>query len=178
MKNPIIQLSFRQIINSSHPGEFEKAIRRASYDEFLLKSQTYNPGKKFRRFTEMVTADGRANSLHYKTGFVIEPYILKFGFRIPFLKDQEGKSIPFINHRFELIESHISDFEQHEVAIHYQTNPYSWLATMCNEFVLSLVNQKPDEKGLVVCFTLSMQPSLSIIKISQPEYFPANTAEQ
>src|SRR5450432_3919294 len=119
---PLIQFSFRQYIDAAHPGEFEKAVRRASYDEFLLKSQTYNPGKRYSWFSEMVAADGRANSLHYKTGFVIEPWILKYRNQIPSLKDHEGKSIPFISHRFELIESHLSDFRQHVVSMHYQTD--------------------------------------------------------
>jgi hypothetical protein len=170
MRNsPIIQLSFRQIISSSDAGEFENAIRRASYDEFLLKSQAYNQENKFARFTEMIVADGRANSLHYKSGFVIEPWILRYRYQIPHLKDHGGKSIPFINYRFELIESSLSDFEQHKVAIHYQTNSYAWLATLGSAIVLSPVNCKQDEEGFVSCFTLSVGLSLSIIKISETE---------
>ena len=167
--NPIIQLSFRQIISSSDVGEFENAIRRATYNEFLLKSQVYNQENKFTRFTEMVVADGRANSLHYKSGFVIEPWILKFRYQIPHLKDHGGKSIPFVNYRFELIESSISDFEQHKVAIHYETNPYTWLATLGNAVVLTPVNSKPDGEGFMTSFTLSVGRSLSIIKISGTE---------
>jgi hypothetical protein len=170
MKNsPVIQLSFRQIISSSDAGEFENAIRRTSYNEFLLKSQVYNQENKYTRFTEMVVADGRANSLHYKSGFVIEPWILKFKYQIPHLKDHGGKSIPFINYRFELIESSLSDFEEHKVAIHYETNLYTWLATLGNAIVLSPENGKRDEEGFMSCFTVTVGRSLSIIKISGTE---------
>lgn len=162
----MVQLSFRQFINSSHHSEFEEAIRQYSYNEFLLKSQAYNPDGKYTRFSEMVAADGRANSLHYKTGFVIEPWILKYKSQIPSLKDHGGKSIPFVNHRFELIESHLTDFNQHECAIHYQTQSYMWLASISHALVLSPVNSQKDADEFISCFTLDLLPSLSIIKIS------------
>jgi hypothetical protein len=163
---PIIQLSFCHRIQAGNPGEFETGIRQATFREFLLKSQAYNTEGKYKRFTEMTEADGRANSLHYKTGFVAGPWMQKYRNQLPVWKDHAGKTIPFVNHRVELIESHIDDFSQHEISIHFQTGPYAWLATLGNALVLSSENSRPDAEGFINCFTISMQSNLSVIRIS------------
>jgi hypothetical protein len=169
LENGIIQLSYCQFINARHSGSFEKAVREHSYEEFLLKSQAYNPGGRFRKFTEMVAADGRANSLHYKTSFVIDPWIGLLKNKIPRFSDHAGKPIPFDTYRFELIESDLDHFELHEVTIHYITPPFIWLATIGDSMVLSKADSSRDSDGFVSCLTISMEPGLSILKIKYPD---------
>ena len=75
MNTALVTLSYKQVIDASMHGWFERSVIDSSYEEFLLKSQAYNPEKKFKTFTEMKTNDGRANSLHYKCGFPVIPFV-------------------------------------------------------------------------------------------------------
>jgi hypothetical protein len=108
-----------------------------SHEELLLKSQAYNPGGRLRKFSELVAADSRANSLHYKTSFAIDPWINLLKNQIPGFADHAGKPLPFDTYRFQLIESDLDNFDLHEVAIHYITAPFFWLATIGDTMVLS-----------------------------------------
>lgn len=41
MKHALIKLAYRQVIDEQSKSNFEKNIFNASYNEFLLKPQTY-----------------------------------------------------------------------------------------------------------------------------------------
>jgi hypothetical protein len=78
-----IKLVYRQVIDEASESGFEKAIFQASYQGFLLKSQTYNLEGKFKTFTKLKANDGRANSLHYKRGFSVVHFIAQLNNKIP-----------------------------------------------------------------------------------------------
>ena len=75
MSKATIKLAYRQVIDASSKSSFEKNVFNASYSEFLIKSQAYNLERKYKTFSEMKAADGLANSLHYKSGFVIVHFV-------------------------------------------------------------------------------------------------------
>src|SRR2546423_2973223 len=104
----LIKFSYRQIFNAESKSSFEKNILNVSYNEFLLKSQAYNIGKKFSTFKEMVKNDGRANSLQYKLSFPVMPLIDLLDKKIPNLKDNAGENILFDTWQLELIDSDIN----------------------------------------------------------------------
>src|ERR1700754_3800829 len=104
-----IKLVYRQVIDEASESGFEKAIWQASYQEFLLKSQTYNAEGKFKTFSKMKANDGRANSLHYKLSFAVLHYIGQLENKMPLIRDNIGGKVAFGEARFELIESHIED---------------------------------------------------------------------
>ena len=74
-----IQLSYRQVIDHSAAGSFEKNVFNDSYCEFLLQAQRYNKDNQFASFHEMTGHDPKANSLHYKVGFAIGLYVQELG---------------------------------------------------------------------------------------------------
>jgi hypothetical protein len=117
MTKAIIKLTYKQVIDASSTGDFEKNVLFASYQEFLLKSQAYNPGNKLKTFSEMKNNDGRANSLHYKLSFVIGYFIETMKNKIPVVTDTLGNSITFEVPKFELIESDVTTMAAHKVAI-------------------------------------------------------------
>lgn len=80
----------------------------------LLKSQAYNPEGKIKTFSELKAADGRANSLHYKTGFAVGGFISLLKNQILFLQDAAGKTILFYTFRFEVLESDITNKSAHK----------------------------------------------------------------
>ena len=116
-----IKLVYRQVMDESSESGFEKAVLQASYQEFLLKSQTYNPEGKFKTFSRMKANDGRANSLHYKLSFAVLHFIAQLNNKMPLVKDNIGNKLAFETARFELIESHTDDISLHKVAINYET---------------------------------------------------------
>jgi hypothetical protein len=153
----IIKLTYRQLIDPSSEDQFEKKVLHYSYEEFLLKSQVYNPEGKFKSFTEMKANDGRANSLHYKSGFAVDGFISALKNTIPKLKDNLGKALSFENYSFELVESDISDRTKHSVAIHYST-PRLILHKTIGEF---MVLGKDDETTRET-FTLQISKDLAV----------------
>src|SRR5438876_972513 len=116
MAKALIKIAYRQVIDASSTGSFEKKIFNDSYAEFLMKIQAYNPGKKFTTFSETVASDGRANSLHYKTSFAVLHHIETLQNKIPGLEVEAGRiKIPFSIPEFKVLESSIIDKRLHSV---------------------------------------------------------------
>jgi hypothetical protein len=163
---PIIHLTCRHVIDASHAIAFEKAVWQLSYEEFKLKAQAYNPEGKWDRFTQLKTADGRANSLHYKTGFAISGWMNTLQQRNPFLRDTLDQPVPFDHYAFELIESSLSDAAQHRVAIRFISGPLQLHHAIGNVLVLSEAKQ---DSEVYACFNLVWQPNLAIHQVAYSE---------
>jgi len=134
-----------------------------SYAEFLLKIQAYNPENKFSKFSDIVAADGRANSLHYKCSFAVLHHIDILKNKIPGLYDTAGRmNLSFEFPEFKVMESDINDKNLHKVAIIYSTGIF----TLQNNFGEWLVLSTGDNSGhdeMQVTFTVKIQEDLSII---------------
>lgn len=167
----LIKLAYKQIIDASAQGAFEKSVLQASYREFLLKNQAYNPERKFKTFTELKAHDGRANSLHYKLSFAVGHFIQTLDHKIPGLTDNLGNSVLFETPQFELIESSIGNITAHKVAITYTTGTLT-LVNQLADFML-LANGDVSEKIEADTFVLRMQPNLSIV--SYQEFNPLSS---
>jgi hypothetical protein len=163
----LIKLAYKQIIDASAQGEFEKRVFHASYQEFLLKMQTYNPDKKFKTFTELKAHDGRANSLHYKLSFAVGHFFEMLNGRIPELNDNLGNQLKFEIPQFELIESNIDDRSAHKLAIIYTTGTLNLLNQLA-EFMI-LADGDTTDKAALDTFIVKMQPNLSIISYQADE---------
>ncbi|MBD1387126.1 hypothetical protein IDJ75_17700 [Mucilaginibacter rigui] len=162
MTKAIIKLTYKQVIDASSTGDFEKNVLFASYQEFLLKSQAYNPGNKLTTFSEMKNNDGRANLLHYKLSFVIGYFIETLKNKIPVVTDTLGNSITFEVPKFELIESDVTTMAAHKVAINYITTELTLLNIIGEYLVLSAGNGEET-------FTIKMQDGLAITSYQQAE---------
>lgn len=163
---PIIHFTYRHLIDAAPTTAFEKAVWQLSYDEFKLKSQAYNPEGKWDLFSQLKAADGRANSLHYKTGFAISGWMNTLQQRIPFLKDTLDQPVPFEQYAFELIESSLSDPAQHRVAIRFISGPLQLHHAIGNVLVLSEAKQ---DSEVYACFNLFWQPNLAIHQVAYSE---------
>jgi len=130
-----IQICYRQVIDHTSERFFEKAVLQTSYQEFLLKVQTYNTDGRYDTFTQLVAQDGRANSLHYKTGFPVIPLIEQLRNVIPGWWDNAGNPVFFETYDFKLIESSITRQDQHAVAITY-TTPRLYLLNSFGSYLL------------------------------------------
>jgi len=164
----LIKLAYRQKIDVGNKGNFEKRVLSISYEEFLMKSQAYNPEQKFRTFKEIVLNDERANSLHYKTGFAINNLVQALNKKIPELQDTLGKSLDFEMHKFEIIESDIANPAAHKIAITYITGVLTFLDNV-GEYMLLAEGDKSDQTSSepVDTFMLKIQNNLSVISYKQ-----------
>ncbi len=161
MGKTLIKLAYKQVINIKDDGDFEKKVFNATYQEFLLKSQAYNPDGKLKTFTQLKASDGRANSLHYKLGFTIGNFLKSLNNKIPFLKDNADNSLAFDLPVFELIESDIEDKKAHVVAINYITCVLTLLSVIGEYLILAIGDVNPEE--VVETITVKMQPGLSVM---------------
>lgn len=162
MAKALVKFSYRQVIDANSTSAFDKSVFNATYQEFLLKSQAYNLGNRFKTFSEMKQNDGRANSLHYKLSFAALHLLQPLNNTIPQLKDNSGRSIKYDNPRFELIESNVTDKLAHTLAIHYTTAEFTLMETAGEYMVLTAGDEEKPE-----IFTLRMQPELSIVSYKE-----------
>jgi len=164
----LIKLAYQQKIDVANKGNFEKNVLSVSYGEFLMKSQAYNPEQKFRTFKEMVLNDERANSLHYKTGFAINNFIQDLNKKIPELQDTLGRSFDFEMHKFEIIESDVTNPSAHKVAITYITGVLTFFGNI-GEYMLLAEGDKSDQtlSEPVDTFMLKMRNGLTVISYKQ-----------
>lgn len=168
MNKAKIRIVYRQEIDHSSAGGFEKALFQASYEEFLLKSRSYDKEGKFKTFSNIRANDTRANSLNYKLGFAVGHIIAQLNNKMPLVKDNLGNKIAFDIANFELIESHTGNISLHQVAINYQTGLLSLMEIM-GEYLL-LAQDNLSENNLLETFVLRMQPSLSIVSYQQASH--------
>ena len=167
MNQAIITTSYRHVIDASSDSQFDKAIFSASYEEFLLKSQAYNPDYKFRTFTQMKRNDGRANSLHYKCSFAVAGHINALNNLVPALQNENGEFLRFETFKFEVIDTSIDDKSLHKIAIHFISFPMLMLDLLHDKLLLCYVKEKATFSFLSTdrfeeTFLLELKPGLSI----------------
>ena len=163
MRKALIKLAFRQLIDSSSEGTFEKDVFHDSYHEFLMQVQTYNQAGLYTTFGEVVAADPKAYALHYKVGFSVGLYVNSLNHQIPGLRDSlEQLAIPFATHQFAIIDSDIRDKTKHKISITYTTDTLTLLDSVGEYLLLSF--EEPTETGSELkTFFLKLQPNLSIV---------------
>lgn len=177
MQQALIRLSCRQVIRAGAEAGFEQQILHASYEEFLLKSQAYNLNGTLNTFSQMKANDGRANSLHYKTGFSIAGLMALLNGKIPGVKDALGQNLLFKTHRFELLESDTCNRSAHAVAIYYNTDTLSLLNQFGDQLLLAYGNRFEEAETDVFFreiadpFLLQLRPGISIVSYAPKAYF-------
>ena len=138
MNKAFIKLAYRHIIDINSKEKFERDVFDDSYSEFKMQSQGYNPEGRLNTFSELVAANPKANSLHYKTGFAVGLYIRALNNKIPGLFDiHERVQMPFSNYAFNIASSHIQDKTLHKVSITYTTPVFTMYAIIGDKLLLS-----------------------------------------
>ena len=159
-----IKLAYRQIIDSSAQPGFERKIFDDTYSELQLQAKVYNREGKFTTVSEMIGANPKANSLHYKVGFAIGLYVNELQKKIPNLTDTVGKPVGFTVFGTEIIHSDIANKANHKIALTYLTDSLLLVGSFGEYLVLSDVSDGND--GELQTFTLALQPNLSIVHFS------------
>jgi hypothetical protein len=162
MAKALIKLAYKQIIGAPPAGTFEREVFNDSYSEFLLQMQVYNQEGAFTTFREVVAADPKASSLHYKVGFAIGLYVKSLNYQIPNRQDSlEPIPIPFSTHQFAIINSDTTNKTKHKVSIIYTTDTLLLLDCMGDHLLLSFESPSKAEEQLET-FLVKLVPNLSI----------------
>ncbi|MBI1769167.1 MAG: hypothetical protein HYR67_12415 [Bacteroidetes bacterium] len=162
MMKPLVKLAYKQMIDASAQSGFERNVFNDTYSELLMQAQVYNRGKKFTTVAEMIVANPKANSLHYKVGFAIGLYVNELHNKIPGLTDSLGNGVHFDIFKTEIVHSDITNREKHVVALTYITSPLLLVDSFGHHLVLSKQNGEEIQNELET-FIISMQPFLSIV---------------
>ena len=167
MTKPLIKLAYRTVIDTSAQPGFEQNVFNDTYSELLMQAQVYNREKRFATVAEMIAANPKANSLHYKVGFAIGLYVNELNKKIPNLTDSLGNPVSFEIFKTEIVHSDITNREKHVVSLIYITEPLMLVDAFGQYLVLS--KQAGEETEEWETFTVSLQLGLSIVNYKSNE---------
>lgn len=168
MPRALINIAYKQVIDAASQSSFEKNVLHFSYEEYKMKQQAYNTDGTITRFTALKAKDGRANSLHYKSGFAIAGIIDTLKNNIIVLQDEAEQNFVFETYRFEVIESDITNELLHKVAIHYISGTLT-LYEIIGEYLLVTRGDKSATKSTepVETFLIKVQAGMTIVSYKE-----------
>lgn len=172
MSKGIIRLSYRKVINADPQNAWEKYVSDATFQEYLIQSQNYNPDKKYFTFAELRQHIPNSDKLHFLVSASVINYLKQLNGKVPDILNNLGKVfLPFKNYRFEIIDSDIRDKSRHRIAIEFISEPITWIDTVGNLLLVTTAPiQSPGDDGILTeMFTL--QPFLSIHSLRQEEIY-------
>lgn len=169
MKNRIIRLCYRKIIDANAPSTWDRYVFEDTYKEFLMQAQLYNQEKKYRTFAQLLAHVPGAEKLHFLVGSAAVNYVKQLNGIIPGVLNSLGKHfLPFEDFRFEIINSHIGDIERHQVAINFYSAPVRWLDSIGDQLLVALPHQPAP--GELLTETFRLQPFLSIYSLQETQH--------
>ncbi len=160
-----LKFLYRLVINrhSTHP--WEKALFDATYMEFLMQQQLFNSKEEpAHSFKELLKKNPAAGELHYLVGIAAHTYVLQWEGKIYRVPDNSNKTyLPFNEYRLDIIESHIEDKTQHEIALSF-FSPLLLLVDKISDYVIVAEKEEKADNGrsAYITQTYKMQPLLSV----------------
>lgn len=162
----IIRLGYRKLINSYSTDSWDKQVFEATHREFYMQAQQFDQQGKYETFQEIVANIPKAEQMHYLVSTAAFHHIKQLNEIMPDVKNALGQlCIPFKNFRFEIIQSHIHEKKQHEVAIFFYSEPLSWIDTVTNHLLVSTnyaIETFPNREELSTEL-IALIPNLSIV---------------
>jgi hypothetical protein len=163
MPKALIKIAYKQVIDSASKSTFEKNILTASYEEYKMKQQAYNADGSITTFTALKAKDGRANSLHYKSGFAVGGFIETLKNKIIILQDNDEQVFAFDVFRFEILESDTTNIALHKVAIHYISATLTLFEIIGNYLLLANGDYTAENSSnSIETFLVKVQPGMTI----------------
>ena len=164
----VIRFLYRKIVDINSTGPWEKLVFEDSYKEFLMQAQLYNKEKKHTSFAELLANSPGAYKLHFLVSASVVGYLQQLNWKVPDIREQTGRLfLPFINYRFEIINSDIVKKEQHTVAINFISEPVCWVDTIGDRLLVALGGSQPENGDELLTELVSLQPFLSIYSIKE-----------
>lgn len=130
-----------------------------------MQAQSYNPNNTYHTFQEIVQHVAHADRLHYLTSRAAVGYIRQLNQQIPDILNTLGKRcLPFTKFTFEIIQSDLHHQDAHKVAIHFYSDPITWLDSFQNTLLIAYGDQREAifAGNEVETDLIELQPYLSI----------------
>lgn len=164
MEKKIITMCYRKIIDINSGRPWEKLVFADSYQEFKMQAQLYNQGQKYETFSELVYAVEGATQLHFLVSAAVIGYLRQLKEIIPDIVNNIGRQfLTFKQFKFEIINSDLTDYTKHIVAVNFYSDPLIWHETIGKYILTSPVSAKDDKEMLTDIFEI--QPFLTIHSI-------------
>lgn len=167
----IIRLIYRKIVDINSPAPWEKLVFDASYKEFLMQAQLYNQERKYSSFGELIAHVPGAYKLHFLVSASVVGYLQQLNGKVPDIREGTGRLfLPFINYRFEIINSDIHQRDRHQVAFNFVSEPLLWLDTIGDRLLISVGGKTetgPEGEEEILTELVQLQPFLSIYSVKE-----------
>lgn len=138
----LVKLEYRKTIDVSSTSRWEKYVFEDTYKEFYMQAQQFDQQSKYNTFQEIVAHIPRADQMHYLVSTAAINYIRQLQDQLPDIVNVLGRRwVPFTNFRFEIIESHVKNKEQHKVAITFYSDELTWVDTIDNHWLFAVGDQ-------------------------------------
>jgi hypothetical protein len=172
MSKGIIRLSYRKVIDADSQNVWEKYVFEATYQEYLIQSQNYNPDKKYFTFAELKHHVPNADKLHFLVSASVINYLKQLNGYVPDILNNQGKAfLPFKNYRFEVIDSDVRYKSRHRITVEFISEPITWIDTVGNLLLVTFKETVPAGDDGILTEMFTMQPFLSIHSLKQEEVY-------
>jgi hypothetical protein len=146
MKDRIITLCYRKVIDFKSNGSWDKLVFDDSFFEFRLQAQFYNQEKKYSTYAELLQNIPASSKLPFLVSAAITGYVQQLNERIPDILNSRGKQfLVFKAYQFEIINSNINNKAEHQVAVNFYSEPLIWHDTIGDQMLVSPADNKEDE---------------------------------
>jgi hypothetical protein len=176
MAKGLIKLSYRKIIDATSTSLWDKHVFADTHREFYMQAQFFDQQNKYSTFREILENVPKADQMHYLVSTAAVGYIRQLNERIPDVVNASGKlAIPFKNFRFEIIQSHRKNKDQHKVAIYFYSETLTWIDSIDHHLVFA-IGDKFDalNKGQEIeTDMLLLKPGLSVCSYQKGRCFSA-----
>ena len=165
-----VKFSYRKLIDVNTTSTWEKFVFEDTYKEFFMQAQQFDPQGKHEKFSELLKHFPSAESMNYLVSTAAIGYLKQLNDLIPDIANVNGKIfLPFKNFKFELIQSHIKDKNQHKVAITFFSEIITLIDTIDKHMILAIGDQTDLLNGgmEIQTETLIMPESLNICSFQQ-----------
>jgi hypothetical protein len=166
MAKGLVTLCYQKLIDASSTGNWDRLVFEDTYKEYFMQAQQFDQQKRHSTFQEIVKNNPKAEAMHYLVSTAAIGYIRQLDEKIPEVTNSLGKlCLSFTKFKFEIIQSHIRDIALHKIAIHFYSEPVTWIDAIGNQFIFSPGDQlELISKGKKIeTQTISFSSQLSIV---------------
>lgn len=173
MEKGVIKLCYQRVIGATPPTLWDQYVFEDTYKEFFMQAQQFDKERKYATFKEMLQNIPKADQMHYLVSTAAIGYIRQLNETIPWVLNTGGKPcLSFKNFRFEVLQSHIAQKDQHKIAIYFYSEPITWIGTVGSRLLFAQGDclQKLRDGQEIETDMLELSPELFIASIKTPWY--------
>lgn len=157
-----IRLQYRKRIDARTVSSWDKWLWEDTHKEYKLQVQNFDPGGKYPVFSELLRQEPKAGKLHFLVSAAARGYLQQLNGTIPDIRNTVGNSIlPFSQFKFEILQTHTQNIQEHQVAIDFYSEPVTWLETIGSHLLICL--QEGEQESMT--HLVPLQPGLNIYSI-------------